>query len=73
MGHNMNIFYTPLSENHPYSYYRDKIKLEREIKTYISHVKVDESWFHFNRIFISPGNSFNVKHIVKVINQVIGL
>lgn len=63
----MNIFKTPLSENYPSNCIRDKIELEQKINTYISHVKVDDWYYHFNRIYISPGNSFNEKYIIKVI------
>ncbi|XP_025423039.1 uncharacterized protein LOC112692551 [Sipha flava] len=67
----MNIFKTPLSENYSSSCIRDKIELERKIKTYINHIKVAEWHYHFNRIFISPGNSFNEKYIIKFLSSML--
>jgi len=40
---------------------------ERNVNDYINHVKKSEWAYHFNRIFISPGHSFNVKYIIKVL------
>lgn len=67
----MNIFNTPISENSQSCHISDKTELERKIKRYKSKVKVTEWYYHFNRVFISPGNSFNVKYIIKVISYFI--
>lgn len=39
---------------------------EKNVNKYINRVEKYKWAYQFNRIFISPGNSFNVKYIIKV-------
>lgn len=62
----MSLFNTPLSE--PSNFLFDEIELKRSVDEYLNSMKIPEWSYHFNRIFISPEKSFNVKYIIKVLN-----
>ncbi|KAL4098767.1 hypothetical protein QTP88_023306 [Uroleucon formosanum] len=44
----------------------DEIELRNNVNQYIKRMEMSEWSYNFNRIFISPGNSFNIKYFIKV-------
>lgn len=63
----MSIFNTRIHESIQPCLIFDEIELKRNVRNYINNVKTSAWSYHFNRIFISPGNSFNVKYLIKVL------
>lgn len=63
----MSLFNIPLSDSNISSLSVDEKELKNNINKYINHMEIFEWSYHFNRIFIIPENSFNVKYIKKVI------
>lgn len=63
---NMSIFNSPLSDNYLSRLIFDEIELKNNVNQYINRMKISEWSNNFNRIFISPGNSFNTKYFIKV-------
>lgn len=62
----MSLFNTIIPESDQLSLIFDEVKLKRNVMKYINRVKTSTWYYNFNRIFISPGNSFNVKYLIKV-------
>lgn len=62
----MSIFNSPLSDNYLSRLIFDEIELKNNVNQYINRMKISEWSNNFNRIFISPGNSFNTKYFIKV-------
>jgi len=63
----MSVFNESLFNSDPNILIFDKVELKRNVNKYIDHVKFSDWFYHFNRIFISPANSFNVKYYLKVL------
>lgn len=63
----MSLFNSFLSESNQYSLISDEIELKRNVTKYINRVKMSAWYYNFNHIFVSPGNSFNVKYFIKVL------
>lgn len=57
-----------LFENVPSNVIVNEIELKFSLSKYIDNMRTSEWSYHFNRVFISPGNSFNIKYIIKVLN-----
>lgn len=64
----MSLFTVPLTETRTSNLIFDEVEINRNINKYINHVEGSEWTYHFNRIFIIPGDSFNVKYLIKVLN-----
>lgn len=62
----MSIFNSPLSDNYLSKLIFDEIELKNNVNQYINRMKISEWSNNFNRIFISPGDSFNTKYFIKV-------
>lgn len=62
----MSLFNIPLLHNNISSTNVEEKELKNNINKYIKHVEIFDWSYHFNRIFISPENSFNVKYLIKV-------
>ncbi|VVC36925.1 P-loop containing nucleoside triphosphate hydrolase [Cinara cedri] len=65
----MSLFNTPLLDSNLSSLTVDEKELKNHINKYINHVEISDWSYHFNRIFISPENSFNVKYIIKFLSS----
>jgi len=62
----MSIFNSTLSDNYPPTLVFDEIELKNNVNQYIKRMEMSEWSNNCNRIFISPGNSFNIKYFIKV-------
>lgn len=62
----MSLFTTPISESRPSNIIFDEVETNRNVNKYMNRIEGSEWTYHFNRIFITPGNSFNVKYLIKV-------
>jgi len=58
--------YSTLFDSYPSRLVFDEIELKNNINRYIERMKTSEWSNNFNRIFISPGDSFNIKYFIKV-------
>ncbi|XP_025190267.1 uncharacterized protein LOC112590887 [Melanaphis sacchari] len=63
----MSIFTSPLSDLSRLIF--DEIELKNNVNKYINRMKIPEWSYNFNRIFISPGNSFNIKYFIKFLSS----
>lgn len=63
----MSLFNTIMPGSNQFSLIFDEIELKRNITKYINRVKKSAWYYNCNHIFISPGNSFNVKYFIKVL------
>lgn len=64
--YNMNLFNTSLSDCDPTSLIFDENEVKRCVNKYIKSVNISKWSSHFNRIFVIPENSFNIKYFIKV-------
>lgn len=64
----MSLFTVPLSKHRPTNLIFDEVEMNRNVNKYVNHVEGSEWTYQFNRIFIIPGNSFNMKYLIKVLN-----
>lgn len=62
----MNLFNISLSDSDSTSLIFDENEVKRCVHKYISSVNISEWSSHFNHIFASPENSFNIKYFIKV-------
>lgn len=62
----MSIFNSALSDAYLSRLVFDEIELKNNVNQYIKRMEISEWSYNFNRIFISPGNLFNVKYFIKV-------
>ncbi|XP_026811206.1 adenylate kinase 7-like [Rhopalosiphum maidis] len=65
----MSIFNSSLSDSYLSRLIFDEIELKNNVNQYIKNMKMFEWSCNFNRIFISPGNSFNIKYFIKFLSS----